>query len=411
MIWIAAGAATAAGVTIGWMVRGARNNTGETRTDWKTRLAARDHDLLEAREQLAAAVEETQQATARAHAAEAETAELRGEVDSLRGHAEERDRELERLEDLVIELRAHAAERGTETSDQVELEQARTTIADLERRLEAAESAPAPAPTSDAEAPTVAILQEQLDEARATIVELESRIAEDAAPRPASGDAGLLRQLEELESELASLQSQQCPDPGAHRSESRATFLQTAVPDPDWEWDDDEDAPLAPVLSLRPLDDAGADTPDPAPAEAVEQPAESSLDQADDHGDDATVLADAALIFPDDEWGAEDWTRDDDWEPLPGEAGEVAETVGDAGDGPAAPTVPDDLTEIKGIGPKISTMLERMGIVTFQDLARFDGYDREELSELFNGLAGRMERGNWIEAARKLHMAKYGEEA
>jgi predicted flap endonuclease-1-like 5' DNA nuclease/phage shock protein A len=368
MIWIAGAAAAVVGLATGWTVRGARNNSGDTQIDWKTRLAARDHDLLEAREQLAAAAAEAQSAVARAHAATSETAELRAEVESLREHAFERDREIERLEDLVIELKA-----GT-TGPDTELLATRSRLREVEAELAASLTDGA---TDDHAS--------DLLEARGRIAELEARLA---APADAGPGDQLVDRVEELESELATLQSRECPDPDAHHTAS----IETIVPEPVWDdfLDDDDDLPLAPVVSLRPLGDAD-DNP-------VEDPVEQAVDD-----EPVALLTDAPLF---DETLYEDEDADEhavaatdasDERPLAGEA---------APDGEA---VPDDLTQIKGIGPQIGGMLNRMGIVSYRDLAALADLDADEIATTFNGLASRLRKGQWIEAARELHMAKYGE--
>lgn len=65
-----------------------------------------------------------------------------------------------------------------------------------------------------------------------------------------------------------------------------------------------------------------------------------------------------------------------------------------------APPVPDDLTEIKGIGPAMQNRLRALGITTFADLA---AADPDQLMAQLKG-AQPLSRGrvrHWTEAARQ----------
>jgi predicted flap endonuclease-1-like 5' DNA nuclease len=361
MLWIAAGIGAIAGLAVGWVVRGARNNSGETRIDWKTRLAARDDDLLEARKQLAVAAAEAQGAVARAHAAGTEAVELRAELGILRENAYERDREIERLEELVIELKAGSGEPDSElVATRIRLTEVETELASMGGKG-----------ALDGTDPIA-----ELAEAREHIAELEELLEQASAETPSAQTDG---RLEVLEAELATLQSQQCADPNAHRAEATIGFFEPAFDDEDI----DDEAPLAPVVALRPLGD-GSDPDDEAsvPALVTDAP-----------------LFDEALY--DDEPTA---VVDD-----PEEAPEAADESAEPTRAEAASEDPDDLTEIKGIGPQIGSMLNQMGILSFRDLAALADLEADELSSMFNGLASRLRKGNWIDAARELHQAKYGE--
>jgi predicted flap endonuclease-1-like 5' DNA nuclease len=62
---------------------------------------------------------------------------------------------------------------------------------------------------------------------------------------------------------------------------------------------------------------------------------------------------------------------------------------------------PDDLTRIKGIGPKLAALLAGEGITTFHQLARLaeDDIDRLEAKGPFRG---RIRRDDWVGSARRL---------
>ncbi|MGF1477696.1 MAG: helix-hairpin-helix domain-containing protein [Geminicoccaceae bacterium] len=63
------------------------------------------------------------------------------------------------------------------------------------------------------------------------------------------------------------------------------------------------------------------------------------------------------------------------------------------------PRQPDDLTAIKGIGPKMAETLSSMGIKTFEALAKLTPNEVTEV-EAKLGFAGRVERDGWIEQAK-----------
>ena len=74
-------------------------------------------------------------------------------------------------------------------------------------------------------------------------------------------------------------------------------------------------------------------------------------------------------------------------------------TEREASPGEASATVADDLTRIEGIGPKISGLLQRAGISTFEQLAG-TGVDRLEQILADADLAGLAKPGTWPEQAR-----------
>ena len=64
-------------------------------------------------------------------------------------------------------------------------------------------------------------------------------------------------------------------------------------------------------------------------------------------------------------------------------------------------TEPDDLTKIKGIGPKTVAMLHENGIYRFDQIATWDAEAIDEMNERMS-FRSRVERENWIEQARDL---------
>jgi predicted flap endonuclease-1-like 5' DNA nuclease len=69
----------------------------------------------------------------------------------------------------------------------------------------------------------------------------------------------------------------------------------------------------------------------------------------------------------------------------------------------------DDLKKIHGIGPVIERVLNRMGLVTFRQIAGWDRTDIERMADKLNTFPDRIVRDNWVEGAKKQHFLKYGE--
>jgi len=62
---------------------------------------------------------------------------------------------------------------------------------------------------------------------------------------------------------------------------------------------------------------------------------------------------------------------------------------------------PDDLTAIKGIGPKMAEKLEAAGIVRFEQIAAWNQTDSDKTDTILS-LGGRIARDNWVAQAKKL---------
>lgn len=62
----------------------------------------------------------------------------------------------------------------------------------------------------------------------------------------------------------------------------------------------------------------------------------------------------------------------------------------------------DDLKLIRGIGPKIESILHGQGITTFQQIAELDEDGVAHLTEVLGAFRGRIERDDWIGSARDL---------
>ena len=66
----------------------------------------------------------------------------------------------------------------------------------------------------------------------------------------------------------------------------------------------------------------------------------------------------------------------------------------------AAPVGPDDLTRIRGIGPKIAAILQELGITTFRDIAAFTDDDVQRVGAHLPVYGGRIIDDDWIAQAR-----------
>ncbi|NBS23508.1 MAG: hypothetical protein EBS78_05955 [Altererythrobacter sp.] len=79
----------------------------------------------------------------------------------------------------------------------------------------------------------------------------------------------------------------------------------------------------------------------------------------------------------------------------------------DAGPAPASVTAPtpagaDDLTRIKGLGPKIATLLREQGVTRFADIAALNDADIERIDAHLGRFQGRIRRDAWVEQAKLL---------
>lgn len=75
-------------------------------------------------------------------------------------------------------------------------------------------------------------------------------------------------------------------------------------------------------------------------------------------------------------------------------------------DGPHAP---DDLKLIVGIGPVLERMLQKMGVSTYRQIARWSERDIDDFDARLPEFPGRIRRDAWVTQARALHQSKFGE--
>src|SRR5215831_2982069 len=69
----------------------------------------------------------------------------------------------------------------------------------------------------------------------------------------------------------------------------------------------------------------------------------------------------------------------------------------------------DDLKKIRGIGPTVERVLNKMGIFTFRTIATWDASDLKRIADKLDTPPDRIKRDRWITEAKKEHYRKYGE--
>ncbi|MEM8788306.1 MAG: NADH-quinone oxidoreductase subunit NuoE [Pseudomonadota bacterium] len=86
---------------------------------------------------------------------------------------------------------------------------------------------------------------------------------------------------------------------------------------------------------------------------------------------------------------------------------EPAAAPGDGGTRPARLEAPrdgraDDLKRIKGVGPKLETLLHRLGFYHFDQIAAWSAEEVAWVDDNLEGFKGRVSRDNWVAQARDL---------
>ncbi|WP_093296948.1 hypothetical protein [Sphingomonas sp. NFR04] len=128
--------------------------------------------------------------------------------------------------------------------------------------------------------------------------------------------------------------------------------------------------PIEPVSEIPEAPQAPAPTPEPGPL--ADEPIAAA----------APVAAPSAAL-----------AADTNAEPAPAEPAPVEPTPAAGG---------DDLTRLKGIGPKLAARLNELGITRFAQLAALDEASARALDAQLGSFQGRMTRDRWTEQARFL---------
>jgi len=66
----------------------------------------------------------------------------------------------------------------------------------------------------------------------------------------------------------------------------------------------------------------------------------------------------------------------------------------------------DDLKQIKGVGPKLETLLHKLGFFHFDQIAKWTGEEVAWVDENLEGFKGRVSRDGWVDQARRLAAGK-----
>lgn len=74
-----------------------------------------------------------------------------------------------------------------------------------------------------------------------------------------------------------------------------------------------------------------------------------------------------------------------------------------------APTAPDDLKLIVGVGPVLERILQQLGVFTYRQIAHWSEHDVDAFEARLPEFPGRIRRDAWVTQARALHQSKYGE--
>lgn len=85
-------------------------------------------------------------------------------------------------------------------------------------------------------------------------------------------------------------------------------------------------------------------------------------------------------------------------------AHDVGEATAATAIAPAEPLAPagDDLTRIKGLGPKLATRLAELGVTTFARIAAWDLAELARIDSQLGPFAGRPARDKWVEQSKFL---------
>jgi len=68
----------------------------------------------------------------------------------------------------------------------------------------------------------------------------------------------------------------------------------------------------------------------------------------------------------------------------------------------STPAAADDLTRIKGLGPKLSGLLGELGVTSFAQIAAWSDEDISRIDAQLGRFAGRITRDQWVEQAKLL---------
>ncbi|MBK6801859.1 MAG: hypothetical protein IPG83_10365 [Novosphingobium sp.] len=100
-------------------------------------------------------------------------------------------------------------------------------------------------------------------------------------------------------------------------------------------------------------------------------------------------------------------TAQDEVEEVEARAAEM-EVVPEVEEAPAPAAAGDDLSKIKGLGPKLQKLLPQLGLTTYAQIAALSEADLDDLDGKLGAFAGRPRRDAWVEQARLLASGDVG---
>ena len=83
--------------------------------------------------------------------------------------------------------------------------------------------------------------------------------------------------------------------------------------------------------------------------------------------------------------------------------GKVSDLLSKLGTFDPATDKADDLKKIKGIGPKMETTLNQIGIYTFAQVSKMTDKEYDLLDDITGSFPGRAQRDDWAGQAKKLN--------
>jgi predicted flap endonuclease-1-like 5' DNA nuclease len=89
-------------------------------------------------------------------------------------------------------------------------------------------------------------------------------------------------------------------------------------------------------------------------------------------------------------------------ETAPAPTPEPAPAVPAPAPAPAAPASADDLSRIKGVGPKLVALLAELGVTSFAQIAAWSDADVTRIDDQLGRFKGRITRDQWIAQAQLL---------
>jgi predicted flap endonuclease-1-like 5' DNA nuclease len=91
-------------------------------------------------------------------------------------------------------------------------------------------------------------------------------------------------------------------------------------------------------------------------------------------------------------------------QPTPPSPGGITPPPPEAASPPAAApsSEPDDLLKLKGVGPKLATRLNSLGVDRYEQIAAWNEEDIDRIDAQLGTFAGRIRRDNWVEQAKFL---------